>query len=117
MQGSSLQMPYTSKALGTRILMNQEQICLISSYLLNGRSVKALFMTSWKRQFVLALDGFKVLKLPYKQGGDHIRRYSDPCMCFFQMPEMGCQLWLRELVQSGFLDRYLPSETVAVDKF
>ncbi|MCI12892.1 serpin-ZX, partial [Trifolium medium] len=39
-------------------------------YLLNDRSVKVPFMTSNKKQFVRAFDGFKVLRLPYEQGVD-----------------------------------------------
>ncbi|GFP87679.1 serpin-zx [Phtheirospermum japonicum] len=30
-------------------------------------------MTNWKRQYVRALDGFKVLSLPYEQGDDNCK--------------------------------------------
>nr|AFK48421.1 unknown [Medicago truncatula] len=39
-------------------------------HLLNGSPVKVPFMTSKKKQFIRAFDGFKVLGLPYKQGED-----------------------------------------------
>jgi serpin B len=39
-------------------------------HLLNGNSVKVPFMTSNDDQFISAFDGFKVLRLPYKQGED-----------------------------------------------
>jgi len=39
-------------------------------HLLSGSSVKVPFMTSKKKQFIRAFDGFKVLGLPYKQGED-----------------------------------------------
>ncbi|KAK9927871.1 hypothetical protein M0R45_025037 [Rubus argutus] len=45
-------------------------------HLLNGKSVWAPFMTSSKVQYIGAFDGFKVLKLPYEQGGDYQRRFS-----------------------------------------
>ncbi|XP_024634796.1 serpin-ZX [Medicago truncatula] len=45
----------------------------------NGSSVKVPFMTSKKDQFIRAFDGFKVLCIPYEQGGDK-RRFS---MYFF----------------------------------
>ncbi|WRX31445.1 Serpin domain - like 1 [Theobroma cacao] len=54
-------------------------------YLTNGSSVQVPFMTSKKKQYIRAYDGFKVLGLPYKQGGD-IRRFT---MYIFQMQEMG----------------------------
>ncbi|KAK9926466.1 hypothetical protein M0R45_023696 [Rubus argutus] len=95
---------------------NESRTNMFDFYLLDGRSVKAPFMTSWKRQFVRALDGFKVLKLPYKQGRDHIRRYS--MYVFLPNARDGLPALVeRACSESGFLDRYLPSETVAVDKF
>ncbi|MCD7460529.1 hypothetical protein HAX54_043695 [Datura stramonium] len=39
-------------------------------HLLNGWSIPAPFMTSKKKQYVAAFNGFKVLRLPYKQGTD-----------------------------------------------
>ncbi|KAJ4964575.1 hypothetical protein NE237_016424 [Protea cynaroides] len=48
-------------------------------HLLEGGSVHVPFMTSKEDQFVCAYDGFKVLKLPYRQGEDK-RRFS---MYFF----------------------------------
>nr|KYP64550.1 Serpin-ZX [Cajanus cajan] len=39
-------------------------------HLLDDSTVKVPFMTSNKKQFIRAFDGFKVLGLPYKQGED-----------------------------------------------
>ncbi|RHN62394.1 putative Serpin family protein [Medicago truncatula] len=61
-------------------------------HLLNGSSVKVPFMTTNLDQFIRAFDGFKVLRLPYKQGKDE-RKFS--MYIFFQMQKMACQLWLR----------------------
>jgi serpin B len=58
-------------------------------HLLNGNSVKVPFMTSNDDQFISAFDGFKVLRLPYKQGEDK-RQFS--MYFFFQMQEMVWQL-------------------------
>ncbi|EYU33261.1 hypothetical protein MIMGU_mgv1a022498mg [Erythranthe guttata] len=45
-------------------------------FLLNGSSTQATFVTSWKRQYIRDFDGFKFLKLPYKQGDDRERKFS-----------------------------------------
>lgn len=88
---------------------NESRTNMFDFYLLDGRSVKAPFMTSWKRQFVRALDGFKVLKLPYKQGRDHIRRYS--MYVFLPNARDGLPALVeRACSESGFLDRYLPKD-------
>lgn len=41
-------------------------------HLLNRTSVRVPFMTSKKNQYVKAFEGFKVLRLPYKQGKDFV---------------------------------------------
>ncbi|CAN6712368.1 unnamed protein product [Malus baccata var. baccata] len=45
-------------------------------HLLDGISVQATFMTRNADQIIKAFDGFKVLKLPYKQGDDKTRNFS-----------------------------------------
>ncbi|ONI06124.1 hypothetical protein PRUPE_5G042100 [Prunus persica] len=77
-------------------------------HLLNGRSIiEAPFMTIYKRQFISAFDGFKVLKLPYKQAYDEKRRF---CTCLFLPDEKDGLPALVERVCSepGFLDRHIP---------
>ncbi|XP_022768829.1 serpin-ZX-like [Durio zibethinus] len=84
-------------------------------HLINGSSVKVPFMTSKKKQTVSAYDGFKVLRLPYKQGGDK-RRFS----MYFFLPDAKDRLpALVEKVssESGFLERHLPYEPVEVGEF
>lgn len=85
-------------------------------HLLNGRSVLAPFMTSSKDQCISAFDGFKVLKLPYEQGGDYRRRFS--MFVFLPDARNGLQA-LVEIVCSkcGFIDDHLPKYRVPVDKF
>ncbi|XWS24288.1 hypothetical protein CRYUN_Cryun28dG0088200 [Craigia yunnanensis] len=83
-------------------------------YLKNGSSVKTPFMTSKKRQLISSYDGFKVLGLPYKQGGDK--------RCFTMyifLPD--AKDGLKDLVEkvsseSGFLD-HLPWKPVTVGEF
>ncbi|PQP97176.1 serpin-ZX-like [Prunus yedoensis var. nudiflora] len=41
-------------------------------------------MTIYKRQFISAFDGFKVLKLPYKQAYDEKRRFLDRHIPYFR---------------------------------
>ncbi|XP_042476279.1 serpin-ZXA-like [Macadamia integrifolia] len=84
-------------------------------YLVDGSSVHVPFMTSKKKQYVRAHDGFKVLRLPYKQGEDK-RCFS----MYFFLPDAKDRLpGLVEKLTSelGFLDRYLPSEAVKVGSF
>ncbi|KAF3612149.1 hypothetical protein DY000_02047272 [Brassica cretica] len=38
--------------------------------LLSGTSVSVPFMSSYKNQYIKAYDGFKVLRIPYRQGND-----------------------------------------------
>ncbi|KAI4316754.1 hypothetical protein L6164_024702 [Bauhinia variegata] len=84
-------------------------------YLLSGGSVKVPFMTSKKKQFISAFDGFKVLALPYKQGEDK-RRFS----MYFFLPD--AEDGLPALVdkvgsESGFLERHIPNQKVDVGDF
>ncbi|KAJ4966776.1 hypothetical protein NE237_018625 [Protea cynaroides] len=84
-------------------------------YLLDGGSVHVPFMTSMKKQFVCAFDGFKVLRLPYRHGEDK-RCFS----MYIFLPDTKDRLpALVEKVASepGFLDRYLPSKAVQVGDF
>ncbi|XP_062028991.1 serpin-ZXA-like, partial [Rosa rugosa] len=86
-------------------------------HLIDGRrSVKAPFMTSWNKQFISAFDGFKVLKLPYEQDGDHIRRFS----MYVYLPNAidGLPALVERVCsESGFVDRYLPHFAVKVGRF
>ncbi|EEF52468.1 Protein Z, putative [Ricinus communis] len=84
-------------------------------YLLNGSSVHAPFMTSKKKQFIRAFEGFKVLGLPYYQGQDK-RQFS----MYFFLPDAKDGLpALVEKVgsESGFLDHHLPRQQVEVGDF
>jgi serpin B len=84
-------------------------------HLLNGSSVKVPFMTSKKKQFIRAFDGFKVLGLPYKQGGDK-RQFS---MYIFLPDEKDGLSTLVEKVasESELLAHKLPLEKVEVGEF
>ncbi|XP_042419823.1 serpin-ZXA-like, partial [Zingiber officinale] len=84
-------------------------------YLLNGTSVEVAFMTSRKKQFLASYDGFKVLRLPYKQGEDK-RSFS----MYIFLPDAKDGLWsLEEKLnsESELLTRFLPMQKVEVNKF
>ncbi|XP_060199518.1 serpin-ZX-like [Lycium barbarum] len=84
-------------------------------HLLNGGSVQAPFMTSKKKQCVEAFNGFKVLRLPYKQGTD-MRRF---CM-YFILPDAHDGLpALVDKISSepGFLHHHVPFRKVSIRKF
>ncbi|KAL7108961.1 hypothetical protein ACP275_06G145900 [Erythranthe tilingii] len=57
-------------------------------FLLNGSSIKVPYMTSWERQYIRYFEGFKVLRLPYKQGEDK-RKFSINTSLFgnFRIPK------------------------------
>ncbi|KAL6570772.1 hypothetical protein OROGR_000322 [Orobanche gracilis] len=86
-------------------------------HLLNGTSVKVPFMRSKKKtQYIRAFDGFKVLRLSYKQGKDNECRFS---MCIF-LPNAndGLPALIEKLAsKSGFLKGKLPRQEVGVRKF
>ncbi|KAL2895126.1 Serpin-ZX [Bienertia sinuspersici] len=48
----------------------------VDYYSLNGNSIIVPFITNNKKQFVKAIDGFKVPHLPYKQGEDNKHQFS-----------------------------------------
>ena len=72
-------------------------------------------MASKNKQYVSAFDGFSVLGLPYKQGEDK-RRFS--MHIFLPEAKDGLPALVEKLgSESGFLDRYLPKQPVAVGDF
>ncbi|KAK9164369.1 hypothetical protein Syun_005271 [Stephania yunnanensis] len=84
-------------------------------HLLDGSSVQVPFMTSEKKQYIGAFDGFKVLGLPYKQGEDKRHFFM-----YFYLPD--AKDGLHSLVEKlgsepGFLDHHLPRQKVAVEEF
>ncbi|KAL3617806.1 hypothetical protein CASFOL_038127 [Castilleja foliolosa] len=84
-------------------------------FLLNGRSARVPFMTSYKMQHISSFDDFKVLSLPYKQGKDK-RRFS----MHFYLPN--AKDGLPALVErvsstSGFIKDHLPRKMVKVGDF
>jgi serpin B len=84
-------------------------------HLLDGSSVQAPFMSSTDDQYVASYDTFKVLKLPYQQGGD-TRQFS----MYIILPESQDGLWsLAEKVSSEpeFLEKHIPMRTIPVGQF
>jgi serpin B len=57
-------------------------------HLLDGSSVQAPFMSSTDDQYIASYSDFKVLKLPYQQGGD-TRQFS----MYIILPELQDGLW------------------------
>ncbi|KAF3613820.1 Serpin-ZX [Capsicum annuum] len=78
-------------------------------------SVQVPFMTSKKWQYVKAYDGFKVLRLPYKQGED---KRSLSMYMFLPNDRDGLPALLEKISsEPGFLDQHVPLEEVSVRKF
>nr|XP_009776338.1 PREDICTED: LOW QUALITY PROTEIN: serpin-ZXA [Nicotiana sylvestris] len=73
---SSWPMHYISKELAWYEKFSASDTKDDEFHLLNEGSVQAPFMTSQKKQYVEAFDGFKALKLPYEQGYDRKRCFS-----------------------------------------
>ncbi|KAM3381011.1 hypothetical protein P3S68_006584 [Capsicum galapagoense] len=85
-------------------------------HLLNtGVSVQAPFMTRKKWQYVKAYNGFKVLRLPYKQGED--KRFLSMYM-FLPNDRDGLPALMEKInSKPGFLDQHVPLQQVRVRKF
>lgn len=84
-------------------------------HLLNGGPIQVPFMTSKKKQCVAAFNGFKVLRLPYKQGTD-TRCFS----MYFILPDAhdGLPVLFDKIsTQPGFLNHHVPFRKVRVSKF
>ncbi|KAK8953329.1 Serpin-ZXA [Platanthera guangdongensis] len=84
-------------------------------YLLDGRVVRAPFMTSKKKQYLSDYDDFKVLKMAYKQGDDK-RQFS----MYIFLPEArdGLSTLMEKLTSdSGFLNHHLPQYKAEVREF
>ncbi|KAF3613113.1 Serpin-ZX [Capsicum annuum] len=75
---------------------------------MTGLSVQVPFMTSKKWQYVKAYDGFKVLRLPYKQGED---KRSLSMYMFLPNDRDGLPALLEKISsEPGFLDQHVPLE-------
>ncbi|CDY24515.1 BnaA01g22190D [Brassica napus] len=91
-------------------------------HLLNGTSVAVPFMSSYENQYLKAYDGFKVLRIPYRQGDDATSGYSTngSFSMYFYLPDKNDGL--DDLVKtmastSGFLDCHVPRCKVLVNEF
>nr|CAB3493990.1 unnamed protein product [Digitaria exilis] len=81
-------------------------------HLLDGSSVQAPFMSSGDDQYIASYNHFKVLKLPYQQGGDK-RQFS----MYILLLEAQDGLWsLAEKLSSEpeFLDKHIPVSKIPV---
>lgn len=83
-------------------------------HLLNGYSIQVPFMTRNKKRQLCAFDGFKVLKLPYKQGGNQSSGGTSFSM-YIYLPD--AKDGLSALVERAgsepqFLDRYIPYQDI-----
>ncbi|CAN6827696.1 unnamed protein product, partial [Brassica oleracea] len=84
--------------------------------LLKGTSVSLPFMSSSRRQYVKRFDGFKVLKLPFKQGLDINRSFS----MYLYLPDEkdGSDNLVKKMTSTpGFLDNHNPTCRVTLDDF
>ncbi|VAI37484.1 unnamed protein product [Triticum turgidum subsp. durum] len=84
-------------------------------YLLDGSSIQTPFMYSSEEQYISSSDGLKVLKLPYKQGGDK-RQFS----MYILLPEAPSGIWsLAEKLSAEpeLLERHIPRQKVALRQF
>ncbi|KAK4795043.1 hypothetical protein SAY86_013037 [Trapa natans] len=84
-------------------------------YLIDGSCIQVPFMTSRKKQTVNSFDGFKVLRLPYKQGNDR-RNFS----MYFFLPDAKdglSSLAEKACSEPGFIERHLPQKKVEIGDF
>ncbi|CAF1928589.1 BnaC05g21900D [Brassica napus] len=99
--------------------------------LLSGTSVSVPFMSSYKNQYIKAYDGFKVLRIPYRQGNDVDTNRSFPYRqvvdatngsfsMYFYLPDKNDgldDLMKAMTTTSGFVDCHVPISKVLVNKF
>nr|ACG25105.1 protein Z [Zea mays]ACG25410.1 protein Z [Zea mays] len=84
-------------------------------HLLDGSSVQAPFMSSTDKQYIVAYNNLKVLKLPYQQGADK-RQFS----MYILLPDAKDGIWsLAEKLNSEpeFLENHVPMHKVPVGQF
>jgi serpin B len=78
--------------------------------------IKTPFMSSSGRQFIAVYDGFKVLKLPYKQGKDW-RQFSFYIFLPDNPSDGLLNLSMKLSSEPDFLNRHIPVEKVPVGNF
>ncbi|ESQ46804.1 hypothetical protein EUTSA_v10028062mg [Eutrema salsugineum] len=84
--------------------------------LLDGTSVSVPFMSSYRKQYVRDYDGFKVLKLPFRQFDDSNRQFS----MYFYLPKAkdGLNRLVKRMASTrGFLDSHIPWQEVRLGEF
>ncbi|KAJ4877252.1 putative non-inhibitory serpin-Z5 [Raphanus sativus] len=86
-------------------------------HLLSGTSVSVPFMRNNRKQYVEKYNGFKVLKLPFRQSGDTNRQFS----MYFYLPDAmdGLNSLVEKMASStcGFLDSHTPRIQAEVGQF
>ncbi|CAH8352668.1 unnamed protein product [Eruca vesicaria subsp. sativa] len=87
-------------------------------HLLSGTSVSVPFMSNKStRQYIEKYNGFKVLKLPFRQSGDITRQFS----MYFYLPDAkdGLTPLVKKMASCtrGFLDLHTPTKQVQVGQF
>ncbi|KAG7587709.1 Serpin domain [Arabidopsis suecica] len=86
-------------------------------HLVNGTTVSVPFMTSSADQYVRAYNGFKVLRLPYRQGSDDTNcEFS----MYFYLPDQkdGLDDLLKKMASTpGFLDSHIPRYKDELEEF
>jgi serpin B len=81
-------------------------------HLLDGSSVQTSFMSTTEKQYLLSTNNFKILKLPYHQGGDS-RQFS----MYILLPEAQDGLWsLAKMLSTEprFIENHIPTAKVQV---
>ncbi|KAI0513757.1 hypothetical protein KFK09_009787 [Dendrobium nobile] len=87
-------------------------------YLLDGSTIQVPFMSSRKKQFISSYDGFKVLKLPYKQQENNQGNRSFSLLLFLPNEINGLQdLINRAVSDPNFINEHVPYNRVDVQSF
>ncbi|CAN8324135.1 unnamed protein product [Cochlearia groenlandica] len=90
---------------------------VVSVVLPDGSAGGGPKIANYHYQYITAYDGFKVLKLPYKQGLDNTHRALS---MYFYLPDNNDgldNLLVRMASTNGFLDNHIPSHEVSVGEF
>nr|XP_019069237.1 LOW QUALITY PROTEIN: serpin-ZX-like [Solanum lycopersicum] len=84
-------------------------------HLLDGLPIQVPFMTSKKKQHIAEFNGFKVMRLPYKQGKD-----TGCFSMYFILPDAHDglpALFDKFSTEAGFLTHHVPFKKVSAGKF
>ncbi|XP_037454691.1 putative serpin-Z12 [Triticum dicoccoides] len=86
-----------------------------------GTTVRVPSMTTGRSQYIALFPGFRALKLPYRNDGDHVQRQAAAFYMLILLPDSGTlsitDLYDKAVSVPEFLRKHTPEEEVPVGQF